>query len=315
MADLRSIFQGYDLDSGGGTDYVLGVNLRLSASGGSIEALGQQAMASSIPVVIASNQSALTTGGGAAHDAAATGNPLLLGGYASAAAPTDVSADADVVRAWFLRNGAQAAVLTAAGALIGGDATNGLDVDVTRVTGTVTVDSELPAAASLTDNFSNPSAPAVGAFHMVWDGSTWDRAPGTSTDGLLVNLGANNDVTFSPTAPTSPLSDYVTSASLAAGSEANLDSAEAAGKKLAQVTAWSSVAFRARVFLVNNGVEATEALAIGGGAPFTGWTWTAPHPDYAALGTTAGADTFRVEMINLDDANAADVHCVFLYQS
>ena len=38
-----------------------------------------------------------------------------------------------------LRNGAQATVLTAAGALIGGDATNGLDVDVTRVTGTVTV--------------------------------------------------------------------------------------------------------------------------------------------------------------------------------
>lgn len=59
--------------------------------------------------------------------------PTLVGGYASAAAPTDVSADGDAVRAWHLRNGAQATVLTAAGALIGGDATNGLDVDVTRV--------------------------------------------------------------------------------------------------------------------------------------------------------------------------------------
>jgi hypothetical protein len=34
---------------------------------------------------------------------------------------------------------------------IPGDATNGLDVDVTRVQGTVTVDSELPAAAALSD--------------------------------------------------------------------------------------------------------------------------------------------------------------------
>lgn len=71
--------------------------------------------------------------GDAAHDAAAAGNPVLLGAYASAAAPSDVSADADVVRLWALRNGAQAVAVTAAGALIGGDATNGLDVDVTRV--------------------------------------------------------------------------------------------------------------------------------------------------------------------------------------
>lgn len=69
-----------------------------------------------------------------AHDASASGiAPLLIGGYANAAAPTSVSADLDAVNAWFLRNGAQAMVLTAAGALIGGDATNGLDVDVTRV--------------------------------------------------------------------------------------------------------------------------------------------------------------------------------------
>lgn len=55
--------------------------------------------------------------GAAAHDATVSGNPLLMGGYASAAAPTDVSADADAVRAWFLRNGAQATQLTFAGGL------------------------------------------------------------------------------------------------------------------------------------------------------------------------------------------------------
>lgn len=75
-----------------------------------------------------------------AHDAAldSNTNPALIGGRASAAAPSDVSADGDAARAWFLRNGAQAMVVTAAGALIGGDATNGLDVDVTRVSGSVT---------------------------------------------------------------------------------------------------------------------------------------------------------------------------------
>lgn len=35
----------------------------------------------------------------------------------------------------------------------------------------------------------------VTAFAYGFDGAAWDRIPGTSTDGLLVNLGANNDVT------------------------------------------------------------------------------------------------------------------------
>ena len=59
MADIRSYFQGLDLDTGGGTDLVLGVSLRLSASGGAIEAIGQKTMAVSIPVVIASDQTSV----------------------------------------------------------------------------------------------------------------------------------------------------------------------------------------------------------------------------------------------------------------
>jgi hypothetical protein len=88
-------------------------------------------------VAIASNNTAFSVNasaaGPAAHDAAASGNPVITGGVASAAAPTSVSADGDAVQGWYLRNGAQATVLTAAGALVGGDATNGLDVDVTRL--------------------------------------------------------------------------------------------------------------------------------------------------------------------------------------
>ena len=75
----------------------------------------------------------------------------------------------------------------------------GTNNDVT-VTGTVTADTELPTAAALTDDFANPTAPAVGSFGMLWDGATWDRAPGTSAGGTLVNLGTNNDVTITDAA-------------------------------------------------------------------------------------------------------------------
>lgn len=59
------------------------------------------------------------TVGSAAHDAAGTAiAPVLFGGYSSQAAPSDVSADGDVTRAWFLRNGAQAVSLTSGGTIL-----------------------------------------------------------------------------------------------------------------------------------------------------------------------------------------------------
>lgn len=57
------------------------------------------------------------------------------------------------------------------------------------VSGTVTADTELPAAAALADNTANPTVPGVGAFGMVYDGSTWDRLPGTSAGGVLATIG------------------------------------------------------------------------------------------------------------------------------
>lgn len=115
-----------DLDSGAGTDLVEVSGLAVAASGGALVIGGfLETGAASIGV--------LGVGGGTAHDAVDSGLPLKVGGYASAAAPTGVSGDGDRVNAWFLRNGAQATVLTAAGALVGGDAANGLDVDVTRL--------------------------------------------------------------------------------------------------------------------------------------------------------------------------------------
>lgn len=105
-----------------------GSTLSVDDGGGSLTIDGTVAV-SSLPA----STNTIEVVGDATHDAAVAGNPVLTGGYASAAAPSDVSGDGDVVRAWHLRNGAQATVITAAGALVGGDATNGLDVDVTRI--------------------------------------------------------------------------------------------------------------------------------------------------------------------------------------
>ena len=127
---------------------VLTVPAPLSTTGGGTEATALRVTLASDSTGLVSvddNAGSLTVDQGAAgtaweqvgdvaHDAVGTSvNPVLVGGYASAAAPTGVSLDGDAVRAWHLLNGAQATVLTAAGALIAGDAANGLDVDVTRL--------------------------------------------------------------------------------------------------------------------------------------------------------------------------------------
>lgn len=63
------------------------------------------------------------------------------------------------------------------------------------VSGSVTADTELPTAAAISaENTAAPTAPSVYAFPVVFDGTNWDRLKGDSTDGMLVNLGANNDV-------------------------------------------------------------------------------------------------------------------------
>lgn len=67
------------------------------------------------------------------------------------------------------------------------------------ITGSVTADTELPTAAELADNLANPTITALGSYNLVYDGSTWDRLRGDSTDGVLVNLGTNNDVTVTGT--------------------------------------------------------------------------------------------------------------------
>lgn len=330
MADQRSAWQAFDLDTGGGTDLVYGINLRLSASGGSIEAMGQKTMASSIPVTMASDQAthpvSIDEFPAAAAAADAFANPTttnslaMLMGYNGTTwdriyAVADGAAVAAGTKGFLTlgTDGANYQVLStnATGHVNIADGGNSITIDGSvSITGTVTVDSELPAAAALADATANPTVPGVGGFLMGYNGTTWDRVRTANTGRLQVDVvtGGGADT------PTNPVTDYVTSASLAAGSEVNLDTVEAAAKKLRRVDVWATVAYRARVFLVNNAVEGAEPIAIGGAPAFGAWSYQTPHRNYAVLGTSAGADTFRVEVTNLDDNLAADVYATFAFE-
>ena len=56
------------------------------------------------------------------------------------------------------------------------------------VSGTVTADTELPAAAALADAAANPTTPIAGAANLLYNGTTWDRARGDITNGLDVDV-------------------------------------------------------------------------------------------------------------------------------
>jgi hypothetical protein len=303
---------------------------------------GQQVAANSLPVVLSSDVNTVDTelpaAAALADNAANPTTPLvgacLLGYDGTTWDRIYTIADGDAVAAGtkgFLSLGTDGSNYQA----LKTDSSGELQVDVLTLPA---VDTELPAAAALADNAANPTTPLIGACLLGYDGTTWDRiytvadgdavAAGTKGFILLGTDGANYQVLKTDSAgelqvdvltgggsdtPTTPVTDYVTSAALAAGSEANLDTADIPAKKLWQVSVWASVAYRVRIFVVNNSVEGTEALAIGGGPAMQGWTWTPPHRNFTTLGTSGGTDAFRAEVTNLDDANAADVHAVFAY--
>lgn len=68
---------------------------------------------------------------------------------------------------------------------------------------TTQVNTELPTAQSVADTLTAPASPGVLAYGVMWNSASWDRLRGDATNGLLVNLGANNDVTVTGSVTTS----------------------------------------------------------------------------------------------------------------
>lgn len=127
-----------------------------------------------------------------------------------------------------------------------------------------------------------------------------------------INSGGGSDT------PTSPTLDNATSSGTAAGSSANLDSADLGGstRKLAQVILGASVPWKAVVHAMENAASVKQYPVIFGQAGQS-FPWTLPHRDYAsrAFAANAGFDGFRVVMTNMDANEAADLYATFLYQA
>jgi hypothetical protein len=71
---------------------------------------------------------------------------------------------------------------------------DGLNVDLADSV-TVTVDSEFPAAAAITDNFANPTTTSAMSMLMGYDGSAWDRVTiggGTEAAALRVTIASDS---------------------------------------------------------------------------------------------------------------------------
>ena len=119
--------------------------------------------------------------------------PTATQGALSRAGDFILLAGIDLEKLQFIRQGSGDVTLTVV-AIAKQDELSGDPIAMSPAA-TVTVDTEFPTAAAITDNFANPTTTSVMAMNMLWDGATWDRAPGDATNGQLVNLGANNDIT------------------------------------------------------------------------------------------------------------------------
>lgn len=195
---------------------------------------------------------------------------------------------------------------------------NGLAVDVTRVTGTVTVDTELTAVSALADAVANPTITNIAGFMMGFNGTTWDRVRTANTGRLQVDVvtGGSSDT------PVNPVVKTVTIAALAAGSSSTteLRTVDLGGttKKLTKIQCWGSVAFKADLQTVANG--AGTSVVVGGGQAFTSYQHTPPGDrtgrNYYSVAhpANAGFDGWQIILTNLDASEAADFYAVIEYE-
>lgn len=199
---------------------------------------GQATMANSAPVVIASDQSAIPVSGTVTASISSAsiaglyvdlreikGVAVSVGNGATDTGTQRVTISNDSTGIISVAGrAAQGAAIAGNPVLLAGEDPSGNVATLqTAAGGDLLVDTELPAAAPLTDTTANPTTPMVGDALMAYDGTQWvrvrigqgdgagsgalfqslgmvfngstnDRMRGDSTDGLLVNLGANNDV-------------------------------------------------------------------------------------------------------------------------
>lgn len=180
--------------------------------------------------------------GDVAHDGVAAGNPLLMGAYASAAAPTNVSADGDVTRIWALQSGAQVIQPSFAGVLATtGNGASGTGVQRVTIasdsTGLISVN---PGTAANWGVYVEDAAETAGG-NLAMAGSvrrdTAASSAGTSGDNATINTDANGAL-WTNLAPNTTGGLSVFMASGSDGSSILVATAQAAKASAGQVYGW-----------------------------------------------------------------------------
>lgn len=132
-----------------------------------------------------------SVGGGTQYteDAAAAADPVgnAINLVRKDAPAATVSADGDNIALRGSNFGAlYATLLNSSGVII--DGANPLAVSgAVTVSGSVSI-SQLPSAATLADAFTNPSTTHIATDNMMYNGTTWDRMRGDTTNGLDVDV-------------------------------------------------------------------------------------------------------------------------------
>lgn len=305
------------------------VYVRLSDGAASL--IGQKAMAASVPVVVASDQGALTIGGAAAADAGLSGNPIPIAMRASAAAPSDMTADNDTTIPWVLRNGSQVVNLASAGTLI----TIGQKAMASSVPVTLPSDGYGADATHVAHVVLNTGAADYTLFGQTQATAPYSRiSDGTTVAGVIVATTAlkvdiaslagslasatvpmpvrltDGAAFYSATsiAPASPHKNTATSAALGAGATGTMNHYVTSGKtgQLIGMDVASTVPLRVQISTVVTGTPTSAVVLFA--PPFTGLQWRAPYKTFITQASSDATSGFQCVVKNLDAAVAADVY-------
>lgn len=157
---------------------------------------------------------------------------------------------------------------------------NGLAVDVTRVTGTVTVDTELTAVAAMGDATANPTITTIAGYLMGFNGTTWDRVRTANTGRLQVDIVTGGSSPAASELPTAynMIDVYATSAALASAGNADVATNTPANTKLVyirQISASSSGASKVQLLF---GAAVKFVAFLTAAVPSGTWRFDPPIP-------------------------------------
>ena len=160
---------------------------------------------------------------------------------------------------------------------------------------TVTVDSEFPAAAAITDDFANPTTTSAMSMLMGYDGSAWDRVvigAGTEAAALRVTIATNSTGVLSIDDNSGSLTvdnggTFAVQSTLQAGSASIGTLGANSGTDIGDVDVTSLPASTNTLEVVG---DAAENAAAAGNPVLTGGRYDSPGDDNSTVRTLGDND-------------------------